>query len=266
MPGRTVSWAFIGLYLVAHAAWSIAMNLGFRADVVGLNTLTANLLALLLLVTGLLFLVGQLKPSDVGLRAKDLLGGLLFTALYFALLQAALVGYANVTGLQVVNQWARLGAATATYLLVAQFIGNALYEEVAFRGFLLPQLFIKFRRLGVAVGLVVAAVTSQALFALAHVPNRLWVTGLAPTELPMALLPLLILGLYFALLYLLTDNLLAVVGVHALNNEPLLALVGAGGGTIEGPHTGAAVVISLLLAVVWRLLRRAARARQVTAA
>lgn len=222
----------------------------------GLNTLTANLVGLALLVVGMLFVSARLKPGDVGLRARDIGSGLSFAVAYFGLSQVALLAFASLNGMEVVNLWVRAGAAAIAYLLLAQLVGNALYEEIAFRGFLLPQLFLKFRRVGVAAAFVLAPIASQALFALAHVPNRLWVTGLSPAELPGALLPLFLLGIYFSLLYLLTDNLFAVVGVHALTNEPLFALVDAGGRAMELPPFIIAVVVSLALAVAWRLWRR----------
>ena len=259
LPTRTVSWGFIGLFLVAHAAWAIAMNLGFRARLPGLDTLTANLSGLALLVLGLLFVVGRLRPADVGLRARAVGAGLAFTALYFGLLQLALLAFASLSGSEVVNIWAGVGALTAGYLLLAQLIGNALYEEIAFRGFLLPQLFVKFRRRGVTAAIVLAVLVSQSLFALAHVPNRLWVSGLSPADLPGALLPLFLLGIYFAVLYLLTGNLFAAVGVHALTNEPLLALVGADGRPLDLPPFLIAVALSLALAAAWRLWRNSRR-------
>src|SRR5690606_18076529 len=211
-------------------------------------------------VMGLLFLVGRLRPADVGLRARDIGAGLIFTALYFGLLQLLLLSYASLSGAQVVNLWARAGAVTAAYLLLAQLLGNALYEEVAFRGFLLPQLFLKLRRLGVATAMVLAVVASQTLFSVAHVPNILWVRGAAPAELPSSLLPLFLMGLYFALLYLLTDNLFAVVGVHALNNEQMLSLLGAGG-RLDGANAVIVAVLALALAVGWRLWRARAGVR-----
>lgn len=250
-----MSWAFIGLFLVAHAAWTIAVNLGFRARLPGLDTLTANLISLALLVLGLLFVLGRLRPGDVGLRARNIGTGLAFTVVYFGLLQLALLAFARLGGFEALNLWTRVGALTAAYLLLAQLVGNALYEEIAFRGFLLPQLFLKFQRQSVTAAIVMAALVSQALFALAHVPNRLWVTGLSPAELPGALLPLFLLGLYFSLLYLLTDNLFAVIGVHALTNEPLLALVGTDERPLDMPHFLIAMALSLMLAVAWRLWR-----------
>ncbi|HEX7039859.1 MAG TPA: CPBP family intramembrane glutamic endopeptidase [Trueperaceae bacterium] len=253
--------ASLALFLAAHAAFVIAVNLGFRARVPVLDTLTANLAGLAVLVGGLLLGAFGLRPADVGLRARDVPAGAAFTLAYFALVQAGLLAYSLLTGAEVVDEWALAGAATAAYLLVSQLLGNALYEEVVFRGFLLPQLFLRFRRAGPALALTLAPAVSQAAFALAHAPNRLWVTGLPPGDLPGALLPLFAMGLFFALLYLLTDNLFAVVGVHALNNHPMLSLV-ADGARLEGPYALVALVAALGLAGAWRLWRgRAGRGR-----
>lgn len=258
LPTRQVPLAAVALYLAAHAVFVVAVNLGFQARLPGLDTLTANWLGLALLVGGLLFAAFGLRPADVGLRGRDLPGGVAFTLAYFALLQAGLLGYAALSGAEVVNDWARTGSATAAYLLLSQLLGNALYEEIVFRGFLLPQLTLKLRRLGAALALGTAVVVSQAAFSLAHVPNRLWVTGLPAAELPGALLQLFAMGLFFALLYLLTGNLFAVVGVHALNNAPMLHL--AADGAPLGASAGVAVAAALLLAVAWRAwLVRSAR-------
>ncbi len=260
-PARRVTPTSLALFLAAHAVFVVLVNLGFRARVPVLDTLTANLAGLALLVGGLLFGAFRLRPADVGLRLRDVPAGAAFTLVYFALVQAGVLAYARLSGVAVVDEWALLGAGTAAYLLVSQLLGNALYEEVVFRGLLLPQLFLRFRRAGTAVAVVLATVVSQALFALAHVPNRLWVTGLPASALPGALLPLFTMGLFFALIYLLTDNLFAVVGVHALNNEPLLSLV-ADGTRLEGPYALVVVVAALTLAGAWRLWRaRAGRAR-----
>jgi TctA family transporter len=72
--------------------------------------------------------------------------------------------------------------------LVAMLVGIPLYEEVAFRGFLFPQLYLK---LGGAyrARLWVAAIISALLFALMHLPNRMLVREMAGTA-PGGRLPL----------------------------------------------------------------------------
>lgn len=248
---REASWPLIGAFVLLYAVWSAAVNLGFRANVPFLGTLTANWVGLAVLVVGLLLLVGRLRPRDVGLVLSDRRNGLLFTIACFVLIQAGVALAASAAAVPgVVNDWVGYGARTTLSLLVAQLFGNALLEEIAFRGFLLPQIFLKLRRGGVAA-LVLAALGSQALFALAHVPNRVWVAGVAPTELPGYLLLLFVIGLWFASIYLLTRNLFAVVGLHALVNVPMLRPVGGGDAGLDMTMALVYLVVSLGLAALW---------------
>lgn len=245
----------IGSFVLLYAGWSAAVNLGFRANVPFLGTLTANLAGLALLVVGLLFLVGRLWPRDVGLIPADLRNGVVFTIVSFVLIQAGVAAASLATGAGLVNGWADYGIRVTVTLLVAQLFGNALLEEIAFRGFLLPQFYLKLRRRGVWA-LVLAAMGSQALFALAHVPNRLWVTGAAPAELPGHLLMLFAMGLWFALVYLLTGNLFAAVGLHAIVNVPMLRPAGAGDAGLDVTMMVVYLVVSLGLAALWAWRRR----------
>jgi membrane protease YdiL (CAAX protease family) len=134
-------------------------------------------------------------------------------------------------------------------LLLAQVLGNALFEEVGYRGFLLRQFEL---RLGWVTGrrrrLAVAAALSLALFALMHVPNRLS-AGFAGADLATSVLIALALGVLLTLLYLRTGNLLLVVGVHALINTPTLL--------VASPASHEIVeVLAVLLLVAWPRLTR----------
>lgn len=252
---REATWPLIGSFVLFYAAWSAAVNLGFRANVPFLGTLTANLAGLAFLVVGLLFLVGRLRPRDVGLVPADLRNGVFYTISSFVLVQVGVIAASAATGAGVVNDWVGYGALATVSLLVAQLFGNALLEEIAFRGFLLRQLFLKLRRRGVAA-LVLAALGSQALFALAHIPNRLWVTGAAPSELPGQLLMLFVMGLWFAVVYLLTANLFAAIGLHAMVNVPMLRPVGAGDAGLDLTMSVVYLAVSLGLAGLWAWRRR----------
>ena len=153
---REATWPLVGSFVLFYAAWSAAVNLGFRANVPFLGTLTANLAGLMLLVVGLLFLVGRLRPRDVGLVPTDLRNGVFYTISSFVLIQVGVAAASVATGAGVVNDWIGYGALATVSLLVAQLLGNALLEEIAFRGFLLRQLFRKLHRSG-AAALVLAA-------------------------------------------------------------------------------------------------------------
>jgi hypothetical protein len=130
--------------------------------------------------------------------------------------------------------------------LLGQLFGNALYEEILFRGCLLVQLALWLtprpqrpdRR-----AVLLALVLSQLVFALQHIPNRLafaaWPDAAAAAgDLAM----LLVAGLFFAGVFLRTGNLLVAVGVHALGNCPTLLWAGP-----DWVHPAAMFVVTLLL-------------------
>ena len=77
--------------------------------------------------------------------------------------------------------WNR-GATVVTGALIAQLLGNALYEEITFRGFLLPQLYLKLERWQdrPALRIACAVLLSVAMFALIHIPIRLWTGDARP--------------------------------------------------------------------------------------
>lgn len=100
--------------------------------------------------------------------------------------------------------------------------GNALLEEIVFRGFLFVQLFLLCGKIKHHPFRVTAAMLiSQTIFALMHVPNRNY-SGYAGMEFVYDFIQLVILGTVFCLLYWLTRNLFMVVGVHALVNISML--------------------------------------------
>ena len=70
------------------------------------------------------------------------------------------------------GEWRGLGVTPVIGALLAQLFGNALYEEILFRGVLLRQTYwrLETRRLTNLQTLVIAIAISQSLFALIHLP------------------------------------------------------------------------------------------------
>lgn len=179
------------------------------------------------IVGGLLFGVAKLKPGNVGLRLSDLLPGIVITALVWITIQLValvlnLAAFGHVTFDRV---WLTSLGTTSMLgsLFFGQLLGNALFEEMTWRGFLLPQCYFKLsglhKRTSTRIG--VALLISQLLFALYHIPVELS-SGVSPLQLPLALLPILLIGLLLAVVYLRTGNVFLVVGLHALNNSPTI--------------------------------------------
>jgi len=208
-------------------------------------TLQANLLGLILFAV-FVFGLGRLRPVDVGLEWRKLPQALLVTALLWLGMQvAALVISLLRGGVALDAVWAERGAGVVLGWLIGQLLGNALVEELLYRGLLLPQLFQKFKIPGRGLRLAAAAAAMLALFVLSHIPNRIFM-GYTVAEMLIDIPILLGYGLLFTIIYLVTDNLFVAVGVHALVNEPTLITA--------LPFPAQLILLSLVVVmlVVWR--------------
>lgn len=193
------------------------------------GTLVVNLILIATLVIGVMMLYGGQRPVDLGLIARRLPAGVMFPLGVWALAQFihAIAGWLAHGTIALNPAWST-GATALIGLLLAQVLGNALFEEIAYRGFLFPQLYFQFSALRRyrwwRVSAAVAA--AGAVFALSHIPNRIYL-GLGVDEIVPDLLMLTVWGLLYTLIYLRTDNLFLTVGVHALGNAPTTLLTTA---------------------------------------
>lgn len=217
--------------------------------------LLANLVPLAVVVGIGVFRVARLRPRDTGLIGSQIAPAAAGTLALWVAVQGALVAAHLLTGdpVRLHSGWRDPGAGFVLGGVAGQLFGNALAEEIIFRGFLFPQLLLKLRRRLDAPGAVLAAaLASQVIFALLHIPNRLFIKGF---DLGPALLAdqmgLVFGGLLFLGLWLATRNLLFVVGAHALANRPV-PLIEASPSAIS--FSSLVLVTALLVAVP--LLRR----------
>jgi membrane protease YdiL (CAAX protease family) len=185
-------------------------------------SLLANVLMLALVAGIVLCAWGRLSPHALGLRrselvpaARVLLGGWLLLNLVAGLWQLATQGELSWAA-----AWRERGYASMLGGLLAQLVGNALYEEVLYRSVLLRQLYWRSAR-SPRAALLIAMVVSQALFALMHIVTFLAQGDQTLLALGRAL-SVFCAGCAFAWLYLTTGKLLVVVSVHALVNAPTL--------------------------------------------
>ena len=217
----------IALFLVVQTALVVTLIV-FRYDLlrpIGETTnwlvapdLVSGLLLLFIIAGGIFLGLGRLQPHDIGLRASDIPAALLVTAAFWIVTQAVLVGAALLQASPVAlhPDWHTHGANGMIGFLIAMLFGMALYEEVAFRGFLFPQLHLKLGRRH----LWLAALVSQILFALVHLPTRALIAQVSANAMILHVIVLTLAGLIGVLLYVRTRNLLVVAGVHALVNAP----------------------------------------------
>lgn len=231
-PIRSTRKHTILLLLGAHFALTAVVNLVFFAGNTfrplasatgGLFTgsLFANLVFIGVLVVVIILRLGGLRLYDVGVIPRNIPQALLWTFGIWAGAQVIqmIAGLLEHGAVIFHPDWANPGFMIG--MILTQIFGNALFEEIAYRGFLFPQLYLRFTHLrDNPRGRVLAALLiSQGLFALSHVPNRIYL-GMTREEIIIDLLMLLGWGTLYTFIYARTDNLFIVVGIHALGNTP----------------------------------------------
>ena len=121
-----------------------------------------------------------------------------------------------------------------------QLFGNALYEELLFRGIFFIQLYLIFQiKFSRKAALLFALISAEILFALSHIPNRLWVN--TPDHLWVNILALFFAGVLLNLIFVFTENLAYMVGIHALANVPFVIFQG---------HPGDVSIITRVLIIL----------------
>ncbi|MFN8530173.1 MAG: type II CAAX endopeptidase family protein [Anaerolineae bacterium] len=222
------------VFILAHFALAALVNLVFFAG----NTFrplasatdglfTGSLLVNVIWVGALIWLligrIGGLRPYDVGLITKDIPAGIRYAIALWVGAQGIhlIMGLLYHGTIELHPSWARLGAPAVIGWLLAQVFGSALFEEIAYRGFLFPQLYLRLTGLSdrPARRLFWSILISQVVFALSHIPNRIYL-GMGPVDILLDLIMLFGWGVLYTLIYLRTGNLFWVMGVHALGNAP----------------------------------------------
>ncbi|KTD84562.1 CPBP family intramembrane glutamic endopeptidase [Paenibacillus etheri] len=187
------------------------------------ETLAANLFGLVLEVVIFLCMIAKLSLRDLGLTKKKVFAGMIGTLLFWIAINMVDLGMTLLThsSLSFNSDIFRNSNVVFTELL-GQIFGNALLEEVLFRGFLLVQIYLLLKKVNNNTSRIVYAMfISQSIFAAIHIPNRIY-SGLVGLDFVYDFIILVILGVIFSLLYVLTKNLFFVIGVHSLMNVQIM--------------------------------------------
>lgn len=222
-------------------------------------TFQAGWIAILIIAGAVIMLLGRLRPFQFGIDFSKLSAGLLYTAMIWLLVNVILLAFALATNaaVQFDPSWSEPGARYKISEFVGQIAGNALAEEIVYRGFFLAQGLLLLRpRLERKSWLwaALAVLFSAAIFAVSHVPNRIW-QGRYDSLLAVVKdqAGLMLAGAFFGWLYLRTQNLFFVIGVHALVNRPTLLAA-----LPENALPPAVVInaLGLMSALIWKKLPR----------
>jgi membrane protease YdiL (CAAX protease family) len=221
--------AFVAFHIALKAVFFSAGFLGYVADPVydltrGLVThsATAGLIEIVVLLSFLL-LIGRLRTTDIGLQRRFLLNGVIITAFLWSLTQTLTVCVGRLDGgaLDFGFSWNPTSPVLWAGLLDAH-AGGALIEEVIYRGFLMPQVFIALKRFtswSITKSLVAAVTISQLYFAVNHLPAA-FRTSLPASEIILYVVQVFFVGVFFVAVYMRTGNLFVAIGIHALLNFP----------------------------------------------
>lgn len=169
--------------------------------------------------------MGGLRPADLGLERSQLRQGLWTLAGLWVAIQllAGTISLAAGRGIELNGIWAQHGTGTVLGFALAMLLGTALFEEIYFRGYLLPQLAL---RTGAVLkdrsGLLAAVLACSVIFALWHLPTLVLNRSLTGAALAGSLANMLLGGILLCLVYLRTANLFVGIAVHALVNAPTL--------------------------------------------
>lgn len=222
------------------------------------GTIIAYALMLPIVLGGIIFLLARLRPGDVGLRKQDIAPAIVWTIAVWAVMGGA-QALAQTSQFRFDPSWTRPGAGPTVGAFLAQIFGNALYEEIVYRGFLTVQLMLWLEGLGRRHAIWIAVIAAQAIFATIHIPMLLD-RGLSWPAIAGVMPELFLAGAALAALYLITGNVLVAVGVHALVDAPMLIAHDVSG--LGENHFGYSyLAVALIAALAWRWLRPTSSAR-----
>ncbi|MFW9968548.1 MAG: CPBP family intramembrane glutamic endopeptidase, partial [Candidatus Thorarchaeota archaeon] len=238
-----ISLAIVLVYIILYQV-GIIQSIEVATGGLVHRTLVLNVLLLIGAVLGVLFFYGSLQAKDVGLMGRKLPLALVVGVVTWVLVQIieGVVSFIY-SGFIMIEPEEALGS---TGLLIGMLFGTALYEEVGFRGFLLVQFDMKLkdaftnRYLQVALALLI----SQMFFTLIHIPWKVMNDGWTITVFFELVFSVFLNGLIYGVLYLRTENLFFVMGMHALGNAPM---------SLVSPSIGPSTLV-LLLAIIWAVV------------
>ena len=265
---RLAPWWLVVLLLAAHVFMTVLGNQWYFGSGIwkplhqqsyGLltPTVTWGLTYLLVVICGVLLGLGRRRPAEIGIEWQKLPSAALYTGLLWIGLQIVLAGWYSAFGqsLAIANGWNGIEVLGKAGALLGQLLGNALCEEIVFRGFLLMQLILLFRRRWPEQprkAFVVAFLLAAAVFAVQHLPYHLRTDNyVSLSKLAGDQLEVLLGGCILGWLYWQTRNLFFVVGVHSLVNAPTTLWAARGPLWRVDPWV---YVLAIAVAVLWRRL------------
>ncbi|NOY61181.1 MAG: CPBP family intramembrane metalloprotease [Calditrichaeota bacterium] len=104
---------------------------------------------------------------------------------------------------------------------IGQIFGNAPFEEIVFRGIFFLQFYLLLKvKVTNKKAIILSVIFSALFFAVVHIPNRLWINKVDNLILETSVL--FMAGIGFTIIFIYTQNLAFMIGIHALSNAPFV--------------------------------------------
>ena len=194
-----------------------------------------------------------LSLSDIGLSLKDIKHGVLITSVYFILFNVIAIILSIVFHKDILIEYDSI-KQNANYMIcetICQLFGNALFEEVFWRGFLLIQLTKVFHKITkkTILALAVSAIIGSVMHAYGHSHG----TGFQGLGMERSF-GLIVSGIFCCVMYLLFNNIFAIIGIHAIMN--ISYIMSVNGFVFIGFYRSYIIlVLGILLAIYYRKTR-----------
>lgn len=266
-------WKLIVIVMITQFVMPVVMmiylmnNTLYMNIVSTLNSITAgfviptitNYTVYIIVIIGIIIAwPGKISGKSVGLIKTKVFPALGYTLGIWIIPQLIILIYLTITGGQFILSefWLKYGLVTGLGVICGQFFGNALYEEVIFRGFLVPQFYRRFSKSIRKIetkALIFSIILSQLVFALIHIPNRIHNGESNVINLLIVILPIFLIGVFLTILYLRSQNLFLCIAIHSLMNYPAFVL--------ESPIESKTImaILALLLIIFYPQIRRTLR-------
>ena len=183
------------------------------------NTLIANLLNICFYGV-LIFHIGKASIASVGINRTKTINALLVSILSWVVTLLIFIVFSFINEIAIeINPSVR----QEVKLAIGQLFGNALFEEIIFRGFLFSQILIrlknKYNRIN---SFIFASVISSFVFSVIHIPNRMFIHEV--TNLLADCVMTFLFGIIFCAIFYWRKNLLYVVVIHSFLNYALFVI------------------------------------------
>ena len=200
----------------------------------------------------LLVLVGRLRCNDFGLIRQRFLPAVVWVLCTWLAAQLYFV-LTHLDHISLDPAWHGRIVKTISNTVTGQMLGNALYEEMFWRAFVISQvvlLLVHRMKWTFGKALAWAIILSSILFAVSHLPHD-FAHDLSAQKIFALQVVRLAGGLAFAGIFLLSNNIFIAIGLHSLSNYSLSLFEGS-----NSELTKAFVVLVPLLVLVILAIRR----------